>query len=190
MEEHKAKENEVSLREYTEDSLPAIDEVISLAHQIAAELKNFHHSGIIHQDLSPDSIFIDPNGKVRVSEPRLSLRPLYIEEQTGCRSHADAIDYIAPEWHMFLPITAQADIYSLGVLIYELLTRHMPFSADSLTDKIVSSLEDDPALPTEYRQDCPILLADVVMKCIAREVGARYETLDEALTALNQSILN
>jgi serine/threonine protein kinase/alpha-beta hydrolase superfamily lysophospholipase/class 3 adenylate cyclase len=177
----------------------AIDEAIHYTEQLASALSAAHSAGIIHRDLKPDNIMIRPDGLVKILDFGLA-KPMH-EADATCPGKATrdtdfasqpgiilgTIQYMSPEQARGLPLDARSDIFSLGVVIYEMVTGHHPFEAATLSDVLSAILDRAPIPLSEYRNDIPTELIRIVLKCMSKVREQRYPSAVELLDDLRRS---
>ena len=163
---------------------PAVDYVL----QACEGLAEAHAQGIIHRDLKPDNLYLssrsDGGHIIKVLDFGISKATVTgIATQTGDILGSPA--YMAPEqMKSTKDVDPRADVWSLGVVMYQLLTGRLPFSGDSLPTLCMSVLNDDPVPPEEIREDLPAGLSEVILRCMAKEAEDRYADVGELAAAL------
>ena len=180
-----------------------IDVTIDIAIQIASALTAAHEAGITHRDIKPENVMIRPDGYVKVLDFGLAKHGKGFASNIGSGSEDPTralLDtapglvmgteaYMSPEQVRGLKIDARTDIWSLGVVIYEMLTGRRPFSADNRADTIVSLLSHDPP-PIAESLRCPDELEKAVRKALSKDAGERHQSANELraeLVAINRS---
>src|SRR5438876_3559111 len=165
----------VTLRKRLHASPMELSEVLSTAIQVAGALEEAHAAGIIHRDIKPENIMIRRNGHVKVLDfglAKLTERALAEETDTEAITRAlvqtDAgvvlgtSQYMSPEQARGKPVDARTDIWSLGVVLYEMATGHPPFTGETKTDVIVAIAKSDPQPLTRYSRNVPAELEWIV----------------------------
>jgi serine/threonine protein kinase len=170
------------------------EEVIDIALQVAAALQAAHAAGIVHRDIKPGNIIVGANGQVKVLDFGLARRfmmpdtgELILGGSTIPGRPMGTANYMAPERILQLPLDPRSDLFSLGVVIYEMATGRLPFGGASPSDTINNVLEKDPVPLTSYSPDRPAQLEAVVNRLLAKVPERRYQSaaeLREALTSL------
>ena len=151
-----------------------------LAH-VARAVHYLHAHGIVHRDLKPHNILIDPQGRPYVTD--FGLAKIHGPDSTETQSGAilGTPSYMAPEQaagkHRL--VSARSDIWSLGAILYEMLTGRPPFREDNYVDTLLQVMEGEPTLPDRINKGVPSELQWVCMKCLTKEPTARYTTADE-----------
>ena len=167
--------------------LPA-QATITIAKQLCRGLEVAHEEGIIHRDIKPQNIAVDPSGVVKIMDfgiARLAQRTEPGATQTG--HVVGTPEYMAPEQLMGDEVDTRADIYALGVVMYECLVGHPPITADSMLTLITRKLEHNPDPPNVVVPDVPPALGALVMRTMARDAKDRPQSaaeLSELLTAI------
>ncbi|MBL8208068.1 MAG: serine/threonine-protein kinase [Blastocatellia bacterium] len=199
-----------TLRELLQAGAVAPDQVLDIALQLADALSAAHEAGIVHRDIKPENIMLRPDGYVKVldfglaklTETRKSERGKRNEEENNSseihrlsfRDHHSTmpgrvmgtISYMSPEQALGQPLDARTDIFSLGVVLYELLTGVQPFrgNSDAATYNAILNLKP-PAL-TKTIDTLPLEFAAIIERALEKEPSARYQTAAELRAALKQ----
>ncbi|MCK7514935.1 MAG: serine/threonine protein kinase [Desulfobacterales bacterium] len=161
-------------------------QAIPIACQICDGLAEAHRLGIVHRDLKPQNVMIDEDGQAKIMDFGLALL-LTAEgskDTTGPRSCTPA--YISPEQVSGLPADERSDLYSLGVLMYEMLTGGTPFKAESAAGLAAKHLHEIPRDPREHNRGISAELARVVMKCLEKDPAKRYQGAAEVKADLGR----
>src|ERR1041385_8328339 len=169
-----------------------IVEVLDVAIQVAGALEEAHAAGIIHRDIKPENIMIRRNGHVKVLDfglAKLTERPesdlTDTEAVTRAMVQTDAgmvlgtSQYMSPEQARGKPVDARTDIWSLGVVLYEMASGHAPFSGETKTDVIVAIAKNDPSPLGRFAPNAPAEFEWIVLKALRKEVDERYQTVKE-----------
>jgi len=154
-----------------------------LVRQICAGLAAAHRVGVLHRDIKPANVIINYNAKVMdfgIAQPSVMRR----DAARSKDSFAGTPDYIAPEQIRGDSVDARADVYALGVMMFEVFTGHLPFSGESSREVLRVRLKQDPRQPAEFWPEIPERLNDLIMNCLARDPGQRIQTVDEVLEEL------
>lgn len=162
-----------SLQSYWEKNRLEIPEVVRLIDQISGALAVAHRNGVIHRDIKPQNILLDEDMNAYLTDfgiAKVMGDPLTDEDEGISGSPA----YLAPEQIKSEPITAQTDIYGLGVIIFELLTGVHPFPGSTMTELIFKHLQDPLPDLIEYRPDLPEAINRVIQKATAKNPEERY----------------
>ena len=172
-----------TLRQWMRDNpMPDFETVRSIVEQIAIGLRAFHRKDILHQDLKPENIMINPAGLAKIIDFG-SARAASLDEigsTIALPSLVGTIDYTAPEYHLGEPPTNRADIYALGVIAYEMLTGRLPYRRGFANARDVAKLEFVPA--GTVRPDIPLWMDAALRKASEKKPANRTEALS-ALTS-------
>ncbi|MEX1310432.1 MAG: protein kinase [Candidatus Sulfomarinibacteraceae bacterium] len=166
-----------------------VDEILDIGAQTADALAEAHDRGIVHRDIKPGNIMIDPRGRVRVLDFGLAkLRPSALDEaddqavtetMTQPGTVVGTVRYMSPEQALGKPIDARSDIFSLGVVLYELATGNPPFRGETPTETITKITRDQPAPIGSINRPAAGELERIVGKCLEKEPGRRYQSARE-----------
>jgi serine/threonine protein kinase/tetratricopeptide (TPR) repeat protein len=187
-----------TLRHRITNDRPGFDETLEIAIQVASALQAAHAAGIIHRDIKPDNIMLRRDGYVKVldfglakltekSNERLASAPeamTLVNTEPGLV--VGTVSYMSPEQARGLAVDTRTDIWSLGVVIYQMLTGHEPFEAQTPTDQIVSIIERQPPPISFYTEGVPAELERIILRALAKDRGDRYQTIEEMLDDLRQ----
>jgi tetratricopeptide (TPR) repeat protein len=160
-----------------------LDRALSLARQLCAGLEAAHREGVVHRDLKPQNILLDRDDCAYISDFGLS-KSLEAEDRTGMTRIGEILGtprYMAPEQVQGSAIDHRADIYALGLILFEMVTGDIPFHADSMVQLLYKHVQEMPKDPRELNHDVPEWLARVIMKCIEKDPNARYQSAGEVL---------
>jgi len=158
------------------DNLLALGDVIEVVYKCARALDFASQLGVIHRDIKPANIMVKDNTDIKVTD--FGSAALLMTERTvvdGIGTPA----YMSPEQHLNQPVNLQTDIYALGVVMFQLLTGRLPFTADNIAGLAHQILNGDPPLPSEFRPEIPTELDLVVRRAMARDQSVRYMTWEQ-----------
>jgi serine/threonine-protein kinase len=165
---------------------PLVEEdAVRLALQIARALGFAHENGLIHRDVKPQNVLLNGDGQAKVTDFGIA-RSLDVKgglTQTG--TVMGTSDYIAPEQARGSRVDAQSDIYSLGAVLYELLTGEVPFPGDNFVAVAMRHINEPPPSVRERRPDVSPLLDAVIRRAMAKEPRDRFGSMDELCAELN-----
>lgn len=169
----------ISLKEYLQKKGHlSWQETVFFAQQIAKGLNHAHSRGIIHQDIKPHNIMLLRDGTVKVTD--FGIAKLESNQETRVVQDAiGSVHYIAPEQAKGSSIDARADIYSLGVVMYEMLTGKLPFDGDTAVSIVMQHINSVPEMPSRVMNGVPRGMDDIVMHAMCPNVSRRYSTAQE-----------
>ena len=175
-----------TLKEKIEGGLLQISEAIDLALQVAEGLSEAHRAGIVHRDIKPANILVTKSGVAKILDFGLAkLTGRTILTRTGSTPGTAA--YMSPEQVRGETVDERTDVWSLGAVLYEMLSGQRPFKAEYENALFYSILNTDPAPLTEVRADVPVTLDQIVAKCLAKSPQDRYKRADELILNLRSS---
>jgi serine/threonine protein kinase/Tol biopolymer transport system component len=189
-----------TLRDRLHHSAISLREAIDVATQIADALATAHGAGIIHRDIKPDNVMLRRDGYVKVLDFGLAKLTGKDSEVAGPNSRASTrgivrtdpgsimgtVYYMSPEQVRGVEVDARADIWSLGVLLYELVAHHRPFEEETRADTIVSILQGETAAVLNDVSDIPAELKNILAKALRKNIEHRYQMAQEMATDLRQ----
>ncbi len=156
-------------------SLLPLHKVVEISFKIIRALDYAFQHGVIHRDIKPGNILLSANGDIKVSDFGASFQRIHGHETTQL-SGVGSPAYMSPEQIRIEDVTHQTDIYSLGVLIYKLLTGRLPYTASNQVSLTYEILNVPPQPPSTYRPELPPLLDEIVLKAIEKDTSRRYAT--------------
>lgn len=160
-------------------------EAFEFAYQIARALECAHAHGIIHRDIKPHNIILTSDGTLKVTDFGIARTTTSnTVKMPGNGDIFGSVQYISPEQARGGYVDARSDIYSLGVVLYEMLTGRLPFDGDNAVSVAIQKLENEPEDIRNLTDDITDGEAEIVMKAISREQYKRYQTATEAADAL------
>jgi serine/threonine-protein kinase len=167
-----------------EGRLP-IDRAVSLARQIAGALVAAHSEGVIHRDLKPHNILLDTAGMAFVSDFGLAKSLASAPDMTRSGELLGTPRYMAPEQVSGAAVDHRVDIYSYGLILFEMVTGTVPFRADTAIQELLARVQHRPVDPRTINPDLPDSLAEIILRCLETDPKARYQSADEILAALD-----
>jgi len=150
---------------------------IEYARQILSALRFAHRHGIVHRDIKPHNVLVDAEGRVKVTDFGIARSGTSQMTETG--SIVGTAQYLSPEQAKGAEVDQRSDLYSLGVVLYELLTGKTPFEGDTPVEIAMKHLSNTPKPPSELRKDIPPELDMVVLRALAKNPDDRYQSADE-----------
>lgn len=163
--------------------------VVEFGRQICQALDYAHRQNIIHRDIKPANIQITPGGQVKIMDFGLAIaRSGAAKRLTATGRIIGTPAYLSPEQAQGLPLTHRTDIYSTGVVLYELITGALPFDSDDIGVLLLQQVKKDPKPPSELVSEIPLALERIILKALAKNPDARFETAGAMATALGASI--
>lgn len=176
----------ITLKQYIEqEGTIRWQEAVHFTTQILAALELAHSKGIIHRDIKPQNIMLLQNGTIKVADFGIA-RFLQSETTTMTDKAIGSVHYIAPEQARGDYITDKADIYSVGVMLYEMLTGRLPFVADNAVSVALMQLQAKPVMPRELNPSIPRGLEQITMKAMEKNPVDRFQSAGEMLDDLEQ----
>jgi len=167
-----------SLKELIVQRGPApIHVAIDYARQILGALRFAHRNGIVHRDIKPHNVLVDSDGRLKVTD--FGIARAGASEMTEAGSIVGTAQYLSPEQAKGTPVDARSDIYSAGVVLYELLTGRVPFTGDTAVEIAMRHLSAVPEPPSELRDEVPNELDMVVLRALAKDPADRYQSAEE-----------
>lgn len=174
----------LSVRLHREGRLP-IAEALDFAIQIADALVYLHSQNVVHRDLKPENIMILPNGKLKLMDFGIALdASLRKITWSGLSQTMGTPDYMAPEQVKGRRGDAHTDIYSLGVILYEMVTGQVPFTGENVYAAMRAKVHDDPIAPRKLRPDLSPQLEEIILHALERAPKDRFESAVAFLEAL------
>ena len=171
----------------------SLSEAIDIMLQITEGIKEAHDSYIIHRDLKPQNILIKENGEIKITDFGIAMA-LNSTQLTQTNSVMGSVHYLPPEQASGKGATIKSDIYSMGILFYELLTGSLPFKGENAVEIALKHMKNDIPSVREVNENIPQSVENVILTATAKNPKNRYETAsnmhDDLLTCLNEDRLN
>jgi tRNA A-37 threonylcarbamoyl transferase component Bud32 len=155
----------------------------SIAAQVAGALAVAHQAGLVHRDIKPANILLAEDGRVKVGDFGIA-KAAENTDLTQEGSFLGTAKYLAPEQVEARPVDGRTDLYSLGIVLYEMLCGRVPFEADTSSSTALARLHSDPQRPRLIRPGVPRELEAITMRLLARDPAGRYPTATDARAAL------
>ena len=177
----------ITLKQYMErKGVVAWKEVVHFTKQISKALAHAHERGIIHRDIKPQNIMLLRDGTIKVGDFGIAALENEVYENNG--EAIGSIHDIAPEQARGECPDARSDIYSLGVMMYEMLTGGLPFTGNTLGEIAVQHMNAKPVPPHEKNPEIPLELERITLKAMSAELSERYQSANELLSDLEAFI--
>lgn len=178
-----------TLKEYIIEHSPiAPERAVKIMKQLASALAHAHHNQIVHRDIKPQNILMDDEGNVKISDFGIAMA-LSATSYTQTNSVLGTVHYLSPEQARGGNATKKSDIYSLGIVMYELLTGRLPFSGESAVSIALKHLQTETPSLREIVPTIPQSLENVVLKATAKDAQHRYQSADEMDEDLSSVLL-
>jgi eukaryotic-like serine/threonine-protein kinase len=190
-----------TLRDYVGEPGLTLNRILDVAIQVASALEAAHAAGIVHRDIKPENIMLRPDGYIKVLD--FGLAKLTEPESGGDEANRDAlgvssdfdtrtgmvlgtVNYMSPEQARGQKVDGRSDLFSLGVVLYELITGHQPFVGETLYHTIVAITDVEPAPIERYAKGASAALQQVMGRALAKDREKRYQTASELLADLER----
>jgi len=176
----------ITLKEYIEQQGKlGIKETVHFTMQILRALQHAHDKGIVHRDIKPQNIMLLSNGNIKVTDFGIA-RFSYSDTKTMTDSAIGSVHYISPEQARGDTTDDRADIYSVGVVLYEMLTGQLPFQSENSVSVALMQLQSDPKRPRELNSSIPVGLEQIVMHAMQKNTKNRYQSAAEMLLDIEE----
>lgn len=162
-----------------------IKEATSIAIQVSMGLEVAHNNEIVHRDIKPQNIMISKDGKVKVMDFGIAKAAT---SETIASNAMGSVHYTSPEQARGGYSDAKSDIYSLGIVIFEMVTGRVPFDGETTVAVAVKHLQDELPSPKMYCPDIPVSLESIIYKCTEKAAARRYANMSELIADLKQSL--
>ena len=162
-------------------------EAESIAIQVARGIEAAHNKNIIHRDIKPQNIIISTEGKVKVTDFGIAKAA---STNTISSDVMGSVHYVSPEQARNGYVDARSDIYSLGIVMYEMITGRVPFDGDTTVSVAIQHLQEEMTAPSVYAPNVPISCEKIILKCTQKNQDRRYQNIADLLTDLRKSISN
>lgn len=163
-----------------------VKEATSIAIQMGAGLELAHNNQIVHRDIKPQNIIISREGKVKVTDFGIAKS---VSSNTNTSDAMGSVHYTSPEQARGGYSDAKSDIYSMGIVMYEMVTGRVPFDGETTVVVAVKHLQEDIVSPRVYASDIPVSLEHIILKCTEKSPDRRYASVAELTADLKQSLV-
>lgn len=186
-----------TLRRMINTSSPALAKVLDISSQIANGIAAAHASHIVHRDIKPENVIVRDDGYAKILDfglAKLKRHDLTADPEDKTAELTETskglvmgtASYMSPEQARAQTIDERTDIFSLGVVMYEMLTGRTPFTGESISETLANLLNKEPAPMARYNEDVPVELQRIVSKCLKKDREERFQSVKELLTDLNE----
>lgn len=161
-------------------------EAISIAIQVARGIEAAHNNQIVHRDIKPQNIMISHEGKVKVTDFGIA------RAATSNTIHSDvmgSVHYTSPEQARNGFVDGKSDIYSLGIVMYEMVTGRVPFDGDTTVSIAIQHLQEEMTAPSAYAPNLPVSLEKIILKCTQKSQDRRYASMHDLLADLKRALM-
>ncbi|MBT2641221.1 Stk1 family PASTA domain-containing Ser/Thr kinase [Bacillus sp. ISL-41] len=183
-----------TLKQYIQQHAPVpVEEALDIMQQLTSAISHAHHNHIVHRDIKPHNILIDSSGTVKITDFGIAMA-LSATSITQTNSVLGSVHYLSPEQARGGMANKKSDIYSIGIVMFELLTGRLPFSGESAVSIALKHLQSETPSLKRWNPQIPQSVENVVLKATAKDPFHRYDTVDEMeedlRTALDANRLN
>ena len=168
-----------TLRDVINHGTVAADQAAQIGADIAKALAAAHRAGVVHRDIKPGNVLITPTGQVKVTDFGIARANGVGDGLTRTGAVMGTATYFSPEQAQGLPVDARSDIYSLGVVLYEMVTGAVPFAGDSAVSVAYLHVREPVKAPSQRTPDLPPPLETIILTCLAKDPNERYQSADE-----------
>ena len=162
-------------------------ETVSIAIQVARGIEAAHNKGIIHRDIKPQNIIISTEGKVKVTDFGIARAA---SSNTISADVMGSVHYASPEQARNGFVDGKSDIYSLGIVMYEMVTGRVPFDGDTTVAVAIHHLQEEIVAPSAYAPNLPISMEKIILKCTQKNPDRRYESMTALLADLRKALIS
>lgn len=162
-------------------------EAISIAIQVGRGIEAAHKKNIIHRDIKPQNIMISTEGKVKVMDFGIARAA---SSNTVSSDVMGSVHYSSPEQARNGFVDGRSDIYSLGIVMYEMVTGRVPFDGDTTVAVAIQHLQEEMTPPSVYAKNLPISMEKIILKCTQKNADRRYQTIGDLLADLRRSLVH
>src|SRR6266404_3598207 len=189
-----------TLRQRMARSFPSLRESLNISIQIASALAAAHRAGVVHRDIKPENVMIREDGMVKVLDFGLAKPMDQVESQPSADSEAatrafrntapgmivGTVQYMSPEQARGLPVDERTDIWSLAVILYEMMAGRVPFAGETTSDVIANILTKEPAALTLVPEEATKRLNEIVQRALVKDREERYLHVSDLLIDLRR----
>jgi serine/threonine protein kinase/Flp pilus assembly protein TadD len=179
----------ISLRDTLSKEPMPIDKAAMVARQVCEGLSKAHNAGIIHRDIKPENILIERDGHVKIVDFGLA-RMRGVSKLTRDASVMGTLKYMSPEQFQNKKVDHRSDIWSFGVVLFEMITGQLPFKGDYEAAVMYSVLNEEPQSVPTVRKNVPDYLIQIIMKAMEKEPARRWKSFQDILQALKETAIH
>ncbi len=178
----------VTLKTYIEKKGQlSFKEAVSIAIQVGRGIEAAHGKGIIHRDIKPQNIMISTEGKVKVTDFGIAKAATV---NTISSDVMGSVHYSSPEQARNGFVDGKSDIYSLGIVMYEMVTGRVPFHGDTTVAVAIQHLQEEMVIPSAYAPNLPVSMEKIILKCTQKNPDRRYESITALLSDLRKALIS
>ena len=177
-----------TLKERLSQGRMEMGEISRMIHQVGSALAYAHDQGVVHRDVKPSNVLIDTQGNCYLSDFGLARVMAVSVALTASGVGMGTPAYMSPEQGSGQGADARSDIYSMGILLYEMVTGKLPFFADTPLAVMLKHITDAPEPPSSLQPDVSPVLEQVILKAMAKDPNDRYQTMAEMIRAFDTAV--
>lgn len=178
----------ITLKKYIEKKARlSVKEAVSIAIQVSMGIQAAHNNHIIHRDIKPQNIIISKEGKVKVTDFGIAKAAT---SNTITSNVMGSVHYTSPEQARGGYSDEKSDIYSLGITMFEMLTGRVPFNGETTVAIAIKHIQEELPPPREFVPEIPVSVEQIVCKCCQKSPDRRYQSMEELIVDLKQSLIN
>ncbi len=162
-------------------------EAVSIAIQVGRGIEAAHNKHIIHRDIKPQNIIISTEGKVKVTDFGIAR---VASSNTINSDVMGSVHYASPEQARNGFVDGKSDIYSLGIVMYEMVTGRVPFDGESTVAVAIQHLQEEMVVPSAYAPELPISMEKIILKCTQKSPDRRYDSISDLLLDLKKALIS
>src|SRR5947209_2720080 len=169
-----------------------VDRAIIIAHDVALGLGAAHRRGIVHRDVKPQNVLVGRGGSIKLTDFGIAsvYKDINAERLTTTGMTLGTVQYYAPEQAQGEIVSPAADVYALGIVMYEMLTGHTPFDGDNAVAVAMQHIQDLPTHPSQFNPNIPPALEEIILRCLEKVPEMRFpdgSSLARALETLGEA---